>query len=120
MTDRMRDWVVGTTLRQQARTRPDAVYAEMTTGGGITYGEIDVDADRIAVALDGLGIGVGDHVLVMMRNSLAFLQCWLGIMRRGAVIVPVNTAFRGDFLEFIVNDSGARLMVVDADLLPVV
>ncbi|GGH27910.1 ATP-dependent acyl-CoA ligase [Alsobacter metallidurans] len=114
------DWVIGAMLRRQARERPDAVYLELTTGGRITYGQMDEDVDRVATGLGGIGVGFGDRVLVMMRNSAAYLQCWLALMRLGAVIVPVNTAFRGDFLDYVVNDSGGTTLVADAEFLPVV
>src|SRR5690349_1824927 len=120
MPDILRDWVIGPTLRNQAQRRPDAVYVELTDGRRTTYGEIDVVADRIATALQTLGVGPGERVGVMLRNSLEFLQCWLGIVRLGAVIVPVNVAFKGDFLEFVINDSGASVLVTADEFVPTI
>ncbi|MFF0223296.1 AMP-binding protein [Streptomyces sp. NPDC004629] len=84
----------------------------------LSYGEIDSLADRAAQGLIADGIGRGDAVAIMMRNSPDWLAVWFGAIKIGAMIVPVNVALRGDGLVHVLNDSRAALVVVDADLLP--
>lgn len=50
----------------------------------------------------------------MLGNSLEFVVVWFAVSRLGAVLVPVNTALKGDFLSHIAVDSGARIAVVGA------
>jgi crotonobetaine/carnitine-CoA ligase len=53
-----------------------------------------------------------------MPNSVAFLQAWFGINRLGAVLVPINTAYKGAFLEHVINNAAACIMLIDRDYVP--
>ena len=53
----------------------------------------------------------GDRVVVMLPNT-KLLPIWMAIARLGAIEVPVNTAYRGKFLEHVLVSSGARCAVV--------
>jgi crotonobetaine/carnitine-CoA ligase len=83
----------------------------------LTYREADELSGRVAANLAAGGVGPGDTVLVMMRNRVEFVLTWLGLARIGAVQVPVNVDYTGVFLEQVANQSGARTLVVEADLL---
>ena len=83
-----------------------------------------VDADtfdarcrRSAAALQALGIGDGDVVALMMRNSPEALELLVAVRHLGAQWVPVNWHFKTDEVQYILGNSGARLFVVDAALL---
>ena len=71
-------------------------------------------AGRLAAA----GVRPGDAVATMSENRLELLDLWLGCAWLGALYVPVNTALRGGQLEHVLRDAGARLLVVEPDLLP--
>jgi crotonobetaine/carnitine-CoA ligase len=73
-------------------------------------------AARTAGALTQAGIGRGDRVAVMCSNRLEFVALLLGCGWLGAVIVPVNTASRGPQLRHVLENSGARLLAVEAHL----
>src|SRR6266508_536343 len=71
-------------------------------------------ARRAATALSGLGVRRSDAVLVMLDNTIEFVDAWLGLALIGAIQVPVNTQYLGEILRHHVKDSGAWLMLVEA------
>ncbi|WP_427018557.1 AMP-binding protein [Pseudarthrobacter sp. P1] len=81
----------------------------------ITYGELREKSARFAVALARLGIGPGDHVATLMAKSADLVVALLGIWRRGAVDVPLFTAFAADAISFRMSSSRCKLVVCDAD-----
>ena len=82
-----------------------------------TYAELWSRGRRAAGALRGLGVRQGDAVLVMQENTIGFVDAWLGTALLGAVQVPVNTEYRGEILRHQVQDSGARLMLLERQFL---
>lgn len=70
--------------------------------------------------LQRAGIGRGDRVALLCSNRAEFLQMLLGCAWTGAVAVPINTASRGAQLRHILGNSGARLLVTEAEGLQVV
>jgi acyl-CoA synthetase (AMP-forming)/AMP-acid ligase II len=67
-----------------------------------------------------LGIRKGTHVAVMLPNIPVFPTLWLALARIGAVMVPVNIAYRERELAFVLNDSEAEFLVIDAALRAVI
>ena len=80
------------------------------------YRELDAAADKVARRLLDLGLKRGDRVAAYGRNSDAYLLLWLGTVRAGLVHVPINYALTGGELAYIVEQSGASALVVDAAL----
>jgi long-chain acyl-CoA synthetase len=76
-----------------------------------------LNADRAASGLHALGVRQGDAVAVMMRNDLPYLEAMLAVGRLGAYLVAVNWHFQPDEAGYLFADSGARLLVIHADLL---
>ena len=76
----------------------------------LAYGEADLESNRMANAMEALGIDRGDTVLVMMPNVVEFILVWLGLGKHGAVQVPVNTAYRGNLLAHV-RHVGVNVMV---------
>ena len=72
---------------------------------------------RCAQLLQSKGIGEGAVVALMMRNSPQLLELMLAARWLGALWCPINWHFKTDEVQYILNDSGARVFVVDADLL---
>ncbi len=86
----------------------------------MTYEALDEASDRFAAALIGLGIAKGDRVAYFMQNCPALVVGFYGILKAGAVIVPCNPMYREQELAHQLQDSGARTILCDADLYPVV
>jgi crotonobetaine/carnitine-CoA ligase len=101
-------------LRRQAQARADAPFVQCE-GVTLSYGEADQRASRAANVLEECGVRRGDNVVLMMANSLGFLDAWFGLTKLGAVMVPVNPALKGESLAHVLRHSEARLAVVDPD-----
>jgi carnitine-CoA ligase len=111
------DWVVGKVLASKAASNPDLVLIETTDGTKATVGEFDLRANQIGNYLQQLGVSFGDRVIAILDNGIEIIQCWFGICRTGAIFVPINPSYRGDFLKHVVVDSGARIAIVSPDAL---
>jgi len=108
---------VGTLLENRA-----AQYAGKTflkwEGTEISYREIDQMANRVANSLLALGVHAGDRVAIMMANSPEWVGIWLGTAKIGAVIVPINSAYKGAGLSYQLRDSQASVLVIDGSFAP--
>lgn len=91
---------------------PDAP-ALRDPGRALTYAQAVDEATRLGGGLAAEGTGTGDAVLLMLDNHVDFALCWLGLGLLGAVEVPINTAYRGYMLAYLINDSGARALVIE-------
>jgi acyl-CoA synthetase (AMP-forming)/AMP-acid ligase II len=85
-------------------------------GGELTYAEVAALARRQAAKLDELGIGFGDRVAIVSHNSARLLTAFFGVAGFGRVLVPVNFRLRPDEVRYIVEHSGARVLLVDPEL----
>jgi crotonobetaine/carnitine-CoA ligase len=103
-------------LERWAAQRPDVLFARFEDGTQWTWSETLHVARRAASGLQALGVGQGDNVLSWLPNGPDALRVWFGANLLGAVYVPLNTAYRGRMLEHVVRTSGARVMVVHAQL----
>src|SRR5690606_15432735 len=72
-------------------------------------------ASRVANGLRALGVNRGDTVATLLDNSADAVIVLFGIMRIGAIAVPVNTALKGDFLRHQLSDAGAALIIAESD-----
>ncbi|MET3576728.1 long-chain-fatty-acid--CoA ligase [Bhargavaea ullalensis] len=80
-----------------------------------TYKEFGERADRLSVALQEAGIREGDHVAVMLPNTHYMLECFYGICQMGAVMVPLNYRITASDMEYIINHSDAKMLIVDEE-----
>jgi long-chain acyl-CoA synthetase len=88
--------------------------------GNITYKEFNQRSDRIAIKLNEIGVKMGDRVAVLHPNSHQTLLAYCGIIKSGAAAVPVNSIYTPREIAYILNNSGAVLLITRKDLLPVV
>lgn len=107
---------VGSVLARRARRHGDRPFL-ITSEGALSYRAVDTASNRLAHGIAALGIGHGEPVLIMLPNVPAFILLWCALAKLGAIEVPVNTAYRGAILAHVVNDSGARTMIVDVQYL---
>ncbi|MFZ4754984.1 MAG: AMP-binding protein [Miltoncostaeaceae bacterium] len=110
-------WVLPRILRDRAAAHPDRPYIRFGDGDWVTYGEIDLRANRIANALIARGLQKGQCVSTLMPNSVDQVALWFGILRAGGVQSPINLAYRGDFLSWVINLPESRFLVISDDLL---
>jgi crotonobetaine/carnitine-CoA ligase len=104
-------------LRQRGEVGGAKVALEVC-GQARTYQELDHVSDRVGAGLAELGLAPGEHVALMMANSIENVESWFGLTKAGLIEVPIHTASRGVALEYIVHHADARAMVVDEEYLP--
>ena len=72
----------------------------------VRYAEVDRDSDRCAAGLAMQGVGRGDRVALYCINSVEFVVAYLGILKAGAVVVPVNLLLNPKEIAYILEDAG--------------
>ncbi len=82
----------------------------------LTYRSLRERSLSAANVLVGLGIEPGDRVALFMGTSPEWVVLWFGLCRLGAVAVPINTAYRGDFLANQLRDSNSKMIALDRSL----
>jgi len=105
-------------MYRNARKYPDKeaiVFKDLR----LNYQEINRLSNRFANAIISLGIGKGDRVAMMMRNSEKFVAVYFGILKSGAVVVPINISLVKAEVQFIVNNCEAKMFVYDEVFAPV-
>ncbi|MEY4221129.1 MAG: hypothetical protein RL280_1413 [Actinomycetota bacterium] len=85
-----------------------------------TWGELYERSVRVANALQAAGVGVQDRVAFLDKNSIEHFEVFYGCALINAVSVDINWRLAPPEVEFIVNDSAAKVLVVHADFWPVV
>ena len=84
--------------------------------GTITYADMAARARAQAAALDAMGIGVGERVAIVSHNSARLLTALFGVSGSGRVLVPINFRLVADEVRYIIEHSGARILMVDPEL----
>jgi long-chain acyl-CoA synthetase len=102
-------------LERWAEAYPDQP-AILFDGERISYRELDRHASAIARWLETLGIHPGDRVALFLPNIPAFVEAYYGAMKAGAVVVSISAAFKAEEIEYIVRDSGARVLFTTEEL----
>ncbi len=101
--------------------RQAEAYGEKTLlrceGRELSFADVRDRARAAAATLQANGIEPGDRVLMLSENRLELLELVLGCAWLGAVVVPVNTALRGEQLQHVVDNSRPRLIAVERSLL---
>lgn len=103
-------------LQHWAAERPDQTAVIFHGGESWTWERTLHMTRRAAAGLAALGVGKGDHVLSWQPNGPEALLTWFGLNYLGAVYVPVNTAYKGQLLEHVIQLADARLLVCHGDL----
>ena len=106
-------------LRQWAEKTPDKACL-VYYGTEMTFAELDVLSNRLASFLAERGFQKGDRVGIFLPNCPQFLIAFFGIIKIGCVVVPVNPMFRAYELLYELNDSGARAIIAQDMLYPLV
>jgi len=104
----------GEMVRRHARERPDQVAISFQ-GRETTYAEFDRRTDRVANALAAAGVGPGRRIGYLGKNSDAALELTLGAAKAGAVMTPIGWRLAGEEIAWIVDDSDAAMLFVEAE-----
>ncbi len=107
----VKERTLGRLLEEQAATHGDRVFLDFRGEEGITYRQLNEQANRYANGLLTRGIGKETKVAVMLPNCPEYLYCWFGLAKIGAVMVPINTAHKGELLQDIIDRSDAEAVI---------
>jgi acyl-CoA synthetase (AMP-forming)/AMP-acid ligase II len=83
--------------------------------GTITYRELDARARGMALLLDELGVGFGQRVAIVSPNAARFVIAFFGVSGYGRVLVPINYRLGAEEVRYVVQHSGASVLLVDPD-----
>ena len=103
-------------LQRRAAAAPDQVFTVFENGVSWTHAELLDQVRRTAAGLQAHGVAQGDTVVCWLPNGPDIMRLWFAINYLGAVYVPINTAYRGNVLSHVIENSGARLAVADGRL----
>lgn len=99
-------------LRKTTNTVPEKT-AVIFRNTAITYMELIRSAERMAGGLAALGVRRGDRVAIFLDKSIETVSSLLGVVRSGAIFVPINPQLKPHQVEHIVRDSGAKMLITN-------
>ena len=106
-------------VRGFASSTPDRPAATMA-GRTVTFAELDARSSQVANALLAEGVGAGDRVAVLDKNSVEYYEMIFGAAKAGAVLVGVNFRLARAEVDVILADCGATVVLVGEEFLPLV
>src|SRR5699024_9070880 len=112
---RLIDLTIGDLLEKQAKSNPDqvaVVYPEHNFR--VTYHEFNKLVDEAAKAFISIGVKKSDHVAMWSDNKFEWLVTQFDTARIGAVLVTVNTNYQTSELEYLLQQSDTKVLVMDS------
>src|SRR5262249_49643562 len=104
--------------RHLAEGRGDRVAIECGDDR-VTYAELRRHVNRCGSALrDRIAVRAEERILLLLLDGPAFAYAFFGAIKIGAVPVPLNTLWKPQDYAFVIRDSGARVLIISAELLP--
>lgn len=108
-------------LDRAALVYPDRVAVVDEPGvagalGRLNYAELAARAAGMAVTLDDLGVPVGGRVAIVSPNAAKFMVAYYGVSGYGRALVPINYRLNADEVGYIVEHSGAEVLLVDPEV----
>jgi 2-furoate---CoA ligase len=101
-------------LELAARRWPEA-EAVVDGGRRLTYAELHARARSLGAAFRGLGVGRGDRVFIALRNRLEHVLAYWALQTTGGVPTPVNFRLAPAEMRYVLQDSGARVLLLEAE-----
>jgi acyl-CoA synthetase (AMP-forming)/AMP-acid ligase II len=111
---------MGQILEVHARKFPNKVALKDWRGKRLTYQELELRTNKLANGLLDLGLRKGDRVAVLLHNCAEFVEIYCAFAKVGLVAVPVNWRFIGREIEYVVNNSDSKAMIVGEEFVEVV
>jgi len=100
----------------QAERTPDRIAVE-AAGGTLLYAELEASALRLAHRLHLLGVGPEQRVGIFLRREPTLIVALLGVLGAGGAYVPLDPAYPRERIDFMLADSGARVLVTESSLI---
>ncbi|MBO67920.1 MAG: malonyl-CoA synthase [Acidiferrobacteraceae bacterium] len=103
-------------LRKNFPKSKESLFTTTPSGSQIAYSDVDNLTARLAGALRTLGLGHGDRLISSVEKSPEALLLYLAILRLGAILVPLNTAYTIREFRYFVDDIKPKVVVVRPDI----
>src|SRR5215471_6986034 len=97
-------------LQRAAQLFPNQL-AVVDSGQRISYAQLARRVEKLAAELQRSGITTGDRIAILDVNSLRFLETYFAAAALDAILVPLNHRLSEQELEFIIEDSGAKILL---------
>ena len=104
-------------LRERFERGMDRPLLRLPGGPTVTYGQMDARSALAAGWLSAQNVSAGDRVVAQLPKSVDAVALYLGVLRLGAVYVPLNTAYTATEVDWFVGDAEPAVVVRDADAL---
>jgi len=116
MSEVKNPYVLGELIEDRASKNGDRVFLRFKEQT-FTYNDINRYTNRCANAFLKQGTAKGDKISIMLPNCPEYLFIWFGSARVGAVEVPINTSYKGEFLRHIVDQSDSNILFINHEWL---
>ena len=100
-------------LVTEAATRNPSAPAFISADRTVTWSELERLVRAVAGGLAARGLSRGDRVALVISNSIEFVSSYFGVLRAGLVAVPVNTTYTPYEIGYLIEQSGAALVLCD-------
>lgn len=100
-----------------ARTTPEKP-ALIFQDQPLSYARLDAAVEGVANGLAARGVRQGDRVALLLPNIPQFVMAYYGILRLGAIVVPLNLLYKAEEIAYILNDSEAKALIVFESFYP--
>jgi crotonobetaine/carnitine-CoA ligase len=104
---------LGAVLREYARKTPGSICL-MLEDSNFTFAEVNDSANRVANTLHAMGVRKGDRVVIFMRSRVEYVELVFGINKLGAIWVPINAEYKGEWLLEAINDCLPTVLISES------
>ncbi len=99
-------------ISKTAAKSPDKPAIIMATSGEVvTYKQLDDVSNQVAHLFRQLGLASGDHICLMMENCREFLEIYMGVIRCGLIVTPVNAHLKLEECRYLVENSASKVLI---------
>jgi carnitine-CoA ligase len=116
MAESKTPYVLGELIEDRAKRNGDRIFLRFKDQS-FSYQEMDRSANRCANAFLQQGVEKGDKISIMLPNCPEYIFIWWGSAKMGAVEVPINTSYKGEFLRHLVDQSDSKVLFLDHEYL---
>jgi crotonobetaine/carnitine-CoA ligase len=113
-------WALDKVLSRRIALTPDRPFVQFEGEAARSFADVYAMALRFAARLRMEGVGRNDRVALFAGNSVEHIALWFAINLLGAIDAPINPALRGRTLEHAINLVEPKLLIAEAELLPVI
>lgn len=106
---------LGEVLDVHAKKCPTKLAVKDWCGKAWTYSELNARTNKLANGLLDMGLRKGDRVAVMLYNCAEFVEIYCAFAKAGLVVTPVSWRYVGREIEYVVDDSDAKAMIISKE-----